>query len=112
MLSYADNMPVVMMKGLEPREFNKSDTKFTLQCQAWGVPPPVFTWFKDGVNLETQVTSHHLANDITVSELKRTRISNKDDSGLYKCLASNSAGEANSSAIVSIQGIIYFTTCT
>ena len=95
-----------MVRGLAPQEFNKSDTEFTLRCTASGVPPPKFTWYKDGVKVETQVTHHILPNEVTLSELKRTRIK-VEDSGLYECLATNSVGEANSSAIIAIQGTWY-----
>ena len=108
LILFADNKPVVIVSGLEKREFNKTDKEFTLRCKAKGVPPPLFSWYKDGERIGTQVSTHHLPNGVTVSELKRTRI-NMDDNGRYECLASNSAGEANSSAIVTIQGKIQMT---
>ena len=56
-----------------------------LSCIATGVPPPEYTWFKDGVLIpgETQPFFY-------IPEVQPT------DRGSYRCKATNSEGEVTS----------------
>uniref|UniRef100_UPI00398EE55D hemicentin-1-like n=1 Tax=Pristiophorus japonicus TaxID=55135 RepID=UPI00398EE55D len=81
-----------------PRLENSRDTEevmvvrgasVTLTCEASGVPPPMFSWLKDGELL--------VLNDlVTESHGMRLQLPpvSTSDSGWYSCIAVNEAGEA------------------
>ncbi|KHN71012.1 Hemicentin-2 [Toxocara canis] len=59
-----------------------------INCNAYGEPPPVVTWQRNGVRVETGV--RYIAEE-TVLKVIETRSS---DSGIYVCVATNEAGTA------------------
>ncbi|XP_067825529.1 hemicentin-1-like [Heptranchias perlo] len=81
-----------------PRLENSRDTEevmvvrggsVTLTCEASGIPPPMFSWLKDGELL--------VPNDlVTESHEMRLQLASvsMNDSGWYSCIAVNEAGEA------------------
>ncbi|XP_072421818.1 hemicentin-1-like isoform X1 [Chiloscyllium punctatum] len=62
----------------------------SLICEATGVPPPVFTWFRNGSPIVSSTRMQILSGGRT---LKLTRVL-MGDAGHYSCVASNSVGEA------------------
>ncbi|PVD32325.1 hypothetical protein C0Q70_07758 [Pomacea canaliculata] len=77
----------------------------SLRCVARGSPPD-YAWFKDGVLLTpTDVTaasrlSIHTTDRYSSLGIKRLT---PDDGGLYRCVASNAAGEAEQQVQVKVQ---------
>uniref|UniRef100_A0A3Q2GH42 Hemicentin-1 n=1 Tax=Cyprinodon variegatus TaxID=28743 RepID=A0A3Q2GH42_CYPVA len=65
--------------------------ELTLDCRANGIPPPRFSWLKDGESLEGSDT-HHITLTPSGSTLTVRRLS-PEDSGTYTCLAVNPAGQ-------------------
>ena len=67
----------------------------TLTCNATGNPNPAISWTKNGSRVDTSNNSR-----ISFSEEKKqltiTNV-NRTDSGKYRCVASNSVGNATSS---------------
>lgn len=78
----------------------------SLRCVARGSPRPDYAWFKDGVLLTTtDVTaasrlSIHTTDRYSSLGIKRLT---PDDGGLYRCVASNAAGEAEQQVQVKVQ---------
>jgi Immunoglobulin I-set domain len=61
-----------------------------LDCPVVGVPPPVITWFKDGLPLvPAEMTHVRLRMDGRKLELLSTTVA---DAGVYECRAENEAG--------------------
>ena len=61
----------------------------TLSCDARGNPVPTFSWTKD----ESAVNSSRISLSSDGKQLTITNVS-RDDSGQYRCVASNSIGAA------------------
>lgn len=57
-----------------------------LECAAYGEPPPLVTWQRNGVRVETGL---RYVVDESVLKIIDTRSS---DSGIYVCVATNEAG--------------------
>lgn len=69
---------------ISPNQTVNETSDVTLSCQAKGIPPPTITWLKadvEGKNLSSS------------SELSLKNI-NRDQNGLYLCIAKNRAGKA------------------
>ena len=66
----------------------------TFSSDANGVPEPTFSWTKDG----SAVTANERINFL--ADKKQLRITNVTgtDSGVYRCVATNSVGTVNSNA--------------
>ncbi|XP_067054748.1 peroxidasin homolog isoform X3 [Acropora muricata] len=64
----------------------------TLSCQAKGLPPPTITWLK---------ADDERKNLSSTSELSLKNI-NRDQDGLYLCIANNRAGKAIASVAVTV----------
>lgn len=67
----------------------------TLQCSAEGEPPPVITWFKDGVALIPTVRRVILPAG-GLFFLRTSHARRDSDSGVYWCEATNQYGTARS----------------
>ena len=71
----------------------------TLQCSASGVPRPTVSWQKNDLDLPGDVRLR--VNDsgtLQLTELRRT------DSGVYRCVASNSLGSVSEFARLHVFG--------
>ncbi|XP_046680537.1 roundabout homolog 2-like isoform X2 [Homalodisca vitripennis] len=70
-----------------------------LQCRASGNPPPVITWYKDGVPVISTAPKSIVAEDGTlkINDLV------KADEGLYTCVASSRSGKATWSATLQLE---------
>ena len=69
-------------------------SQLTWRCVARGNPSPVYTWYKNGVQLTT------VQGDITVagSTLVIHKLVPKQHNGMYQCAAENSHGISFSGA--------------
>ena len=78
--------------------FNSSipiHTPLNLSCMATGVPPPQYTWFKDGVLIPGETKPF-----LYIPEVQ------PNDRGSYRCKAANSVGEVTSEvAALTIPGM-------
>ncbi|XP_058505740.1 vascular endothelial growth factor receptor kdr-like [Solea solea] len=86
-----------LRQNLTNQEVNSSST-LTLACLAQGVPHPRIMWYKNGVPVEEGPGVTLEGGLLTIERVK------KDDEGLYECIASNEAGTAMSSAVVTVMG--------
>uniref|UniRef100_A0A182YHF3 Uncharacterized protein n=1 Tax=Anopheles stephensi TaxID=30069 RepID=A0A182YHF3_ANOST len=69
-----------------------------LPCKASGVPPPVISWYKDGIPvLATEKINITESGTLAIAELSKI-----DDSGLYTCVASSKSGKTTWSAVLRI----------
>ncbi|XP_018408468.1 PREDICTED: hemicentin-1 [Nanorana parkeri] len=66
------------------------DSKVSLECNAWGIPHPAITWYKDGKRIQgsAHISFTENAKYLHILEVKATH------SGKYKCYVTNSAGHA------------------
>ena len=69
----------------------------TVECTATGVPPPLLSWSKDGVKLESLQTN--------LLHLKNIAL---EDAGRYTCTAENFLGFVSRSTLVSVRGKYIF----
>ena len=70
-------------------------TPLNLSCMATGVPPPQYTWFKDGVLISGETKPFLYIPEVQPS-----------DRGSYRCKATNSVGEVTSEvAALTIPGM-------
>ena len=80
-----------------------------MSCEAsGGVPRPVITWYKDGVELARNGTSWSseapAARVLANGALRIDRVS-ANDSGTYRCVATNAAGSASRHVTLSVHGL-------
>ncbi|XP_070553737.1 vascular endothelial growth factor receptor 1-like [Ptychodera flava] len=87
-------------KGLMHQRILASKGRFNLECQAYGVPTPMITWYKD-TNIIENNDIGIVQGDMFTSTLTVTRI-DMYDTGMYTCRAGNQGGYVNSSALVEI----------
>lgn len=75
-----------------------------LDCIAFGLPTPIITWLKDGSPL-TPCTFDLLAIDrvCVTNESVFIQIADEEDTGIYTCIAENSAGIAVYEAFVTVE---------
>ncbi|GFN88312.1 hemicentin-1, partial [Plakobranchus ocellatus] len=66
------------------------DASVTINCPAQGVPPPQITWYKDGQPLVEKPGVVEIRSEGTELVLRKAQLT---DSGEYKCVAINIAGE-------------------
>ena len=91
----------VVKEVLEPVVTGLRQT-VVLRCVITGTPVPEITWTQDDRVITSDVTYESFTATYTIRE------TNSSTSGLYTCKASNSAGSAETSATVVIQGMIPF----
>uniref|UniRef100_A0A8B9N6E3 Ig-like domain-containing protein n=1 Tax=Accipiter nisus TaxID=211598 RepID=A0A8B9N6E3_9AVES len=72
-----------------------------IPCSAQGIPPPTITWFKgrSAVPIGGGQFIHSLNGALSISNVQLP------DAGIYKCVASNVAGNDASEITVQVQGI-------
>uniref|UniRef100_A0A182N8T3 Roundabout n=1 Tax=Anopheles dirus TaxID=7168 RepID=A0A182N8T3_9DIPT len=69
-----------------------------LPCRAAGVPPPVISWYKDGIPvLASEKINITNSGTLAISDLSKT-----DDTGLYTCVASSKTGKTTWSALLRV----------
>ncbi|XP_032885598.1 vascular endothelial growth factor receptor 3 isoform X1 [Amblyraja radiata] len=71
-----------------------------MRCRVTGSPLPSVAWFKDDKRL-------HQISGVVFSELNQTLTVQRvqiEDAGVYRCIACNSKGCINSSAVVTVEG--------
>uniref|UniRef100_A0A183D613 Ig-like domain-containing protein n=1 Tax=Gongylonema pulchrum TaxID=637853 RepID=A0A183D613_9BILA len=67
-------------------------------CNVNGEPPPVVTWQRNGMRVETGIRY------ITEDEVLRILDARSSDSGLYVCVATNEAGTAQQAFTLEVLG--------
>ena len=72
-----------------------------LKCKAKGVPPPKYTWLKDGELLKGRQLDPYLDTSIWYLELKNLV---PKDAGQYTCIVSNRYGSINHTYTVRVLG--------
>ena len=78
----------------------------TLRCRASGVPRPSVSWLKNDLELPVDARlSVDEGGTLQLTALKRT------DSGVYRCVASNSLGSVSEFARLHVYGEPSFPSC-
>ncbi|XP_076437488.1 uncharacterized protein LOC143276639 isoform X2 [Babylonia areolata] len=78
----------------------KSGSSMTLRCRAKAKPDPVFTWYKDGVQITSQ-RGLRIKNSKRGSRLKISK-TDRDTAGVFTCRAANALGEASKNITVKV----------
>lgn len=89
----------VFVKHLEPSVAIKG-TPHQLECKVEGNPLPTVQWFKNDLNIDNSpdyvVTYNNGEANLKFEEILL------EDEGVYKCKASNCAGQASTSASMTV----------
>ena len=81
---------IIIITGNEPRLLSPVN----LTCQATGIPPPTYRWYRDGTEIEGQVRSQLYIEQFSPEER-----------GYYSCKATNSNGsDVSNSLLLMLQG--------
>ncbi|KAK3087485.1 hypothetical protein FSP39_006555 [Pinctada imbricata] len=106
----SDSVDVRLTVGAEPRIQNGPfdisadiSTNVSLQCEATGKPPPKFYWTKDGSPV---VLKGRLSQESTTSGTLYIQALEPGDEGRYTCVAQNQFGMEESSAFLTVTGIV------
>ncbi|XP_038159897.1 vascular endothelial growth factor receptor kdr-like isoform X1 [Cyprinodon tularosa] len=87
-----------LSQNLTNQDVNSSST-LVLPCFAFGVPPPLIRWYKNGVEVkESPGVTLEQDGSLIIERMK------KDDEGRYECVAQNTEGITNTSALVTVLG--------
>ena len=72
-----------------------------LPCQVTGVPQPVVTWYKDGLEVHSVLQSKFTlkGNDLVIEDIE------EGDSGFFKCKAQNHLNSTEQSFQLIVHGI-------
>ena len=73
------------------------DSNVSFHCNATGIPDPVITWTKEGVDLPRR---HSVMNDV----LTLARLVSSDE-GRYICTATNAAGFSQKPVTLTVEGL-------
>ncbi|KAI8779431.1 hemicentin-1, partial [Biomphalaria glabrata] len=82
--------PRIERQGINVQPKVIANSTVSLSCPATGVPPPKIVWQKDGQVIESQPGVVEVRGNGTELVLVQAQVS---DSGRYRCLASNQAGD-------------------
>lgn len=74
-------------------------TKVKLLCNATGFPPPIISWFRDGIRLQNDSNLRMNATHVLINSFDSVH------QGIYQCVAENAAGEEQAVALLSLTGI-------
>ncbi|KIH66616.1 immunoglobulin I-set domain protein, partial [Ancylostoma duodenale] len=80
-----------------------------LRCRIEAIPSAAIVWSKDDVNVEEWVINKDVVTQILpggICELLNPEVY-PEDSGLYKCTATNPHGTAETAAYINIEGVTY-----
>ncbi|VDO14534.1 unnamed protein product [Haemonchus placei] len=80
-----------------------------LRCRIKAVPSAVIVWSKDDLNVDEWVINKDIVTQIHpdgICELMNPEVY-PEDSGLYKCTATNPHGTAETAAYINIQGEVF-----
>ncbi|KAM5147900.1 hemicentin-1 [Mantella aurantiaca] len=74
------------------------DSRISLECDAWGIPHPSITWYKDGERIQssTHISFTENGKYLHILEVKVTH------AGKYKCYVTNSAGHAEKNYLLDV----------
>ena len=86
----------INMTGINTKPKILSGTLLTLSCPAVGIPKPNITWYKDGIML-TELTDKLIIDAVDVR-----------DTGKYRCVVRNEAGQSELGFDVKVQGQLYW----
>jgi len=76
-----------------------------MSCEARGFPPPVITWYQNGVELaENSTWSAESSGHVLANGALRIERVTANDSGVYECRALNDAGTASRVVTLSVHG--------
>lgn len=81
------------------------NSSLVISCPATGVPTPNITWLKDGQPVEFRAGVIETRQSGTELVLYRAQVA---DSGRYRCVASNPAGDDNLNFHLDVQGELNF----
>ena len=76
------------------------DTRVRLQCESDGLPKPIVRWEKNGEPFPTTGLRHTMLDKGSL-EFVSVQL---EDTGDYRCYASNPAGQATQNVKLSVQG--------
>jgi len=97
-----------MPRSNKTTEYVKAGSKAMLQCEAEGVPEPTITWQRHERYIKNtakyQLATYSETDNKIISELQFKVDMN--DSGKYKCIASNQHGQSHVSIL--LKGNPYF----
>uniref|UniRef100_A0A8C8RXS5 Hemicentin 1 n=1 Tax=Pelusios castaneus TaxID=367368 RepID=A0A8C8RXS5_9SAUR len=102
-------LPLIYLSCLVPPKIQRGPRVMKVQvghridipCSAQGVPSPTVTWFKDR-NIMLIDGGQYISNLDGTLSISKVQLS---DSGIYKCIASNVAGNDESEITLQVQGI-------
>ncbi|RCN25270.1 immunoglobulin I-set domain protein [Ancylostoma caninum] len=80
-----------------------------LRCRIEAIPSAAVVWSKDDVNVEEWVINKDVVTQVLpggICELLNPEVY-PEDSGLYKCTATNTHGTAETAAYINIEGVKY-----
>ena len=76
------------------------NSRTQLRCEALGLPDPRVTWYREGERIPDNGLNYRMHRSGTL-EFSSVR---EDDSGDYKCVATNDAGEVSREVTLDVQG--------
>ena len=74
------------------------DSELVWRCQAYGIPRPTYTWYRNGQLLSGDRGVTLVGNTLTIPRVQG------DQAGMYQCMASNTHGTATSTAQLRVLG--------
>lgn len=91
------------MQSFEGRELSEGD-KVELTCEAYGKPPPVITWYKDGLVYRGRLNSGQVINPGRYDYKIYFGGLNLEDKGNFTCNVSNVHGWIAHSFFIVVTG--------
>ena len=83
-----------------------TDECLKLEVEIDGTPAPDVKWFKDGLEIKQTkgIKILHESENVYDLVIEKVKI---EDSGSYKCVASNELGQQSISSVITVNGIIF-----